>query len=129
MEAIRRGQASIRLVDAVKDRFTQVIAILGRECCEWPEAETNAAIQCLIKDNCRPDEVIIYMDGSVLRGERFGWGFSASSHYITLKEGSRATNLTTSSMCVEIKAITEALKWLCSTEEHQYSRVSKESYM
>ena len=127
VEAIRRGQAWIRLADAVKDRFTQVIATLGRECREWPEAQTNAAIQCLIEDNCRPDEVIIYTDGSVLRGERSGWGFSASRHYITLKEGSGATNLTTSSMCVEIKAITEALKWLCSTEEHQYATILTDS--
>ena len=127
VEAIRRGQAWIRLADAVKDRFTQVIATLGRECREWPEAQTNAAIQCLIEDNCRPDEVIIYTDGSVLRGERSGWGFSAARHYITLKEGSGATNLTTSSMCVEIKAITEALKWLCSTEEHQYATILTDS--
>ena len=32
VEAIRRGQAWIRLADAVKDRFTQVNATLGREC-------------------------------------------------------------------------------------------------
>ena len=70
---------------------------------------------------------IIYTDDSVLRGERSGWGFSASRHYITLKEGSGATNLTTSSMCVEIKAITEALKWLCSTEEHQYATILTDS--
>ena len=89
VEAIRRGQAWIRLADAVKDRFTQVIATFGREC---PEAETNAAIQCLVEDNCRP-EAIIYSDGSPLRCERSGWGFNASRHYIT-------------------KAIAEALKWL-----------------
>ena len=31
-EAIRRGQGWIRLADAVNDRFTLVIATLGREC-------------------------------------------------------------------------------------------------
>ena len=30
-------------------------------------------------------------------------------------------------MCVEIKAITEALKWLCSTEEHQYATILTDS--
>ena len=69
-------------------------------------AETYAVIQCLIEINCRPDEVIIYTDCSVLRGEMIQLGIS-SRHYITLKEGSGATNLTKCSICVEIKAITE----------------------
>ena len=30
-------------------------------------------------------------------------------------------------MCVEIKAITEALKWLCSTEDHQYATILMDS--
>ena len=81
----------------------------------------------LIEENCRADKIIIYIDGSVLRGERSGWAYSAARHYITLHEGSGATNLTTSSMCVEIKAITEALKWLCSTEDHQYATVLTDS--
>ena len=69
-------------------------------------ADTYAVIQCLIEINCRPDEVIIYTDCSVLRGEMIQLGIS-SRHYITLKEGSGATNLTKCSICVEIKAITE----------------------
>ena len=48
-------------------------------------------------------------DGSVWRDEISGRGYSASSHYTNINEGSGATSLTTSSMCVEIKAITEAL--------------------
>ena len=70
VEAVRRGHAWIRLADAVRGRFTQVVATMARECREWPGAETNAAIQCLIEDNYRLDEIIIYTDGSVLRGPR-----------------------------------------------------------
>ena len=83
IEAIRRGETWVRLADTVKDRYTQVIATLGRECREWPEGLTDAAIQSLIEENCRPDEIIIYTDGSVLRGERSGWAYSAARHYIT----------------------------------------------
>ena len=96
----------IRVGDNMRDNFTQVIATLGRECREWADGATNTAILSLIEENCRPDEVIIYTDGSVLRGEKSGWAYSAAQHYITLKEDSGATNLTTSSMSVEIKAIT-----------------------
>ena len=111
----------------MKVKYTKVIATLGRECREWPEGATDRQIQSLIEENCRPDETIIYTDGSVLRGEKSGWAFSASQHYITRKEGSGATTITTSSMTVEIKAITEALKWLCSTEDHQYATIVTDS--
>ena len=127
VEAIRRGQTWMRVGDNMRDNFTQVIATLGRECRDWADGVTNTAILSLIEDNCRPDEVIIYTDGSVLRGEKSGWAYSAAQHYITLKEDSGATNITTSSMSVEIKAITEALKWLCSTDEHQYATILTDS--
>ena len=127
VEAIRRGEAWVRVGDEMKVKYTKVIATLGRECREWPEGATDRQIQSLIEENCRPDETIIYTDGSVLRGEKSGWAFSASQHYITRKEGSGATTITTSSMTVEIKAITEALKWLCSTEDHQYATIVTDS--
>ena len=60
---------------------------------------------------------IVYADGSALRCKKFGWACSAPKHYVTQKEGSGATTITTSSMTVEIKVITEALKWFCSTLE------------
>ena len=114
VEAIRQGETWIRLSDEVKDSFTKVIDILGRECREWPEGATNAEIQSLIEENCREDEIIIFTDGSVQRGVKSGWAFTASRHGATQQEGSGAISITTSSMLMEIKAITEALKWLCS---------------
>ena len=59
IEAIRKGDTRVRQADTVKDRYTQVKATLGRECREWPEGLTNAAIQSLIEDNYMPDEIII----------------------------------------------------------------------
>ena len=83
----------MRVGDNMRDNFTQVIATLGRECRDWADGVTNTAILSLIEDNCRPDEVIIYTDGSVLRGEKSGWAYSAAQHYITLKTAVQLTSL------------------------------------
>ena len=72
VEAIRRGEAWVRVGDEMKVKYTKVIATLGRECREWPEGATDRQIQSLIEENCRPDETIIYTDGSALRGEKSG---------------------------------------------------------
>ena len=37
------------------------------------------------------------------------------------------SSLTTSSVCVEIKGMTEAQNWLCSTEDHQYATILTDS--
>ena len=113
VEAIRKGKTWIQMAEGVpRDRYTQVIATLGRECREWPEGATHAEIQALIEENCEEDEIIFYTDGSVQRGIKSGWGYTAAHRGATVKEASGATGLTTSSMCMEIKAISEALQWL-----------------
>lgn len=119
VEAIRKGRTWIRLDEEVRDRYTQVIATLGRECREWAEGATHAEIQTLIEENCREDEIIIFTDGSVQRGIKSGWGYTAARRGMTVREASGATGLTTSSMCMEIKAITEALKWLGDNQHNQ----------
>ena len=121
VEAIRKGETWVRVAEGARDRYTQVIATLGRECREWPEGATHAEIQALIEENCGEDEVIFYTDGSVQRGIRSGWGYTAAYRGTTVQEASGATGLTTSSMCMEIKAITEGLKWL---GESQHSKAT-----
>ena len=44
---IRRGREWVHVDDPQK-RFTTVVAELGRECREWREGRTNAAIEALI---------------------------------------------------------------------------------
>ena len=99
-------------------RFTTVVAELGRECREWREGRTNAAIEALIDDNRRDGDVVIFTDGSVKRGTKSGWAFSArdGDSLIRVMERSGATEVTTSSMYMEVVAITETFKWLTSTE-------------
>ena len=117
VEAIMRGEAWVAVADKSRASFTKVVATLGRECREWPEGATHSEIQALIEENCREDEMIVYTDGSVQRGTKSGWAFTASRQGVTKQESAGATGLTTSSMCMEVKAITEALKWLSSSKE------------
>ena len=69
--------------------------------------------------NSRVDDAIVFTDGSVKRGVRSGWGFTIRIEGQTVHEASGAINLTTSSMIMEIKAITEALIYL---QRHQKKR-------
>ena len=96
-----------------------MIATLGRECREWPEGATHAEIQALIEENCGDDEIVFFTDGSVQRGIKSGWGYTATYQGTTVQEASGATGLTTSSMCMEVKAITEGLKWLGDSQHNK----------
>ena len=54
----------------------------------------------------------MYTDGSVRRGVRSGWGYTASLNNQVVNEDSGYVDLTTSSMCMEVKAISEMLEWV-----------------
>ena len=36
VEAIRKGETWVQIAEGARDRYTQVIATLERECREWP---------------------------------------------------------------------------------------------
>ena len=57
-------------------------------------------------------------DGSVKRGEKSGCGYTVRVNDLVVAEVSGAVEITTSSMLIEIKAITEALRWL-RQEKHR----------
>ena len=94
-------------------RFTKVVSTLGRDCREWPEGATNAEIVTLVEEHSRPGVVVIFTDGSVKREVKSGWAYSARVDGRIVAEDSGAFTRTTSSMCMEVRAITEALQWLC----------------
>ena len=58
MEAIRKGETWVRVAEGARDRYTQVIATLIRECLEWPDGATRAEIKALIEKSCGEDEII-----------------------------------------------------------------------
>ena len=47
---------------------------LGTHCHEWPAGKANAEVQMFVEANRKPDDIVIYTDGSVTR-DRSGWGF------------------------------------------------------
>ena len=47
------------------------------------------------------------------------WGYTVRVNDLVLAEGSGAVEITTSSMLMEIKAITEALRWLRQEKHRQ----------
>ena len=59
-------------------RFTTVVSTLGRDCREWPAGATNAEILTLVEEYSEPGTVVVFTDGSVRRGVKSGWAYSAS---------------------------------------------------
>ena len=92
-----------------------VIITLGRECREWAAGRTEFEVQELIQSNTHQCDIIIYTDGSVVRNRRSGWGFIAKANGRVLKKESLAYETTTSSMRMEVEAVTAAFHWLEET--------------
>ena len=111
INSIRRGK-SWHFVDDYQENYSRVIATLGRECREWAPGETDEAVETLISENSQDGDAVVFTDGSVKRGEKSGWAFTVRCRGETVGEGSGAVEVTTSSMVMEIKAVTEALKYL-----------------
>ena len=111
VESIRRG-TSWQFIDDLEEKYTHVVANLGRECRDWAPGETDIAVEQLIRENSTESDSVVFTDGSVKRGEKSGWAYTVRVQGETVAEGSGAVEITTSSMLMEIKAISEALKCL-----------------
>jgi len=109
IDSIRRGAPWVYFED-YQERYTRVIATLGRECREWAEDKTNDAVEAIIAEHGGASDLVIFTDGSVKRGIKSGWGYTVRVDGEMINEASGASELTTSSMVMEIKAITEALQ-------------------
>ena len=91
---------------------------LGTHCREWPAGKTNAEVQMLVEANSKPHDLVIYTDGSVTR-DRSGWGFTVKQDGRTVHEDSGAHRVTTSSLTMEVEAVTHAIQWLASQRDAQ----------
>ena len=78
----------------------------------------DAEVKALICENTDDTDVVIYTDGSVICHHRCAWAFTARSKGRTVHEASGAFTATTSSLTMEVFAVTQALNWL---ESQAYS--------
>ena len=101
---VRRGSLLI-----VNDSFRQVIATLGRVCRELTKEVVSLEIELLIEENGPTNYLIVYTDGSVHMSD---WGYTVSLFGEIAREDSGYVQLTTSSMCMEVKAISEMFDWV-----------------
>ena len=93
VESVRKGEAWPQLqVDT--ERFTEVIATLGRQCREWAPGATHAEVETLIEENSLAGDLIVFTDGSVLRNKRSGRAYSARLNGSIIFENPSATDLT-----------------------------------
>ena len=89
---------------------------LGTHCREWPAGKTNGEVQMLVEANSKPHDIVIYTDGSVTR-DRSGWEFTVKQDGRTVHEDSGAHRVTTSSLTMEVEAVTHAIQWLASQRD------------
>ena len=108
---IRRGDDWLEVNDDMHQFTSTVIATMGRECREKAAVANNSEISAIIDENTRRGDPVIFTDGSVRRGVQSGWAFSARQDGSVVVEESGAIDMTTSSMTMEITAITKALEW------------------
>ena len=64
----------------------------------------------LFEANSKPRDIVIYIDGSIKR-DQSGWGFTVTQGGRTVHEDSGAHRATTSSLTMEVEAVTQAIQW------------------
>ena len=72
----------------------------------------------LFEANSKPHDIMIYTDGSVTR-DRSGLGFTVKQGGRTVHEDSGAHRVTTSSLTMEVEAVTHAIQWRASQRNAQ----------
>lgn len=69
-------------------------------------------MELLIEDVVHEGDAVVFTDGSVQRGVKSAWAFAVRVDGVFVEVRDGAMSLTTSSLVMEVKAITEALIWL-----------------
>ena len=91
---------------------------LGRRCRQWPAGKADLEVKLLIEKHSQPHDLRIYTDGSVTE-DKSGWGFSVQQGDCTIYEDSAAYAVTSTSLRMEMEAVTHALRWIASRRDNQ----------
>ena len=83
-----------------------------------PAGKTESEIKLLIQENSKPQDLIVYADGSVTK-DQSGWRFTVKQGATTIPEDSAAYTVTTSSLTMEVETVTHALRWIASRGDSQ----------
>ena len=78
------------------------------------KSQSRSTNVCLA--NSKPHDIVICTDGSVAR-DRSGWGFIVKQGGRTVHEDSGAHRVRTSSLTMEVEAVTHAIQWLTSQRD------------
>ena len=91
---------------------------LGKHSREWPGGKTESEIELLIQENSKPQDPVVYTDGSVTK-DQSAWGFSVKQGATTIHEDRAAYAVLTSSLTMEVEAVCHALRWIASRGDSQ----------
>ena len=91
---------------------------MGRECREFAERKNGRAVEAIINEQSREGEAVIFTNSSVQRGIKSGWAYIIRVNGVIVAEDSGVVEITKSSMLMEVKLITEALRYI---QTHQHS--------
>ena len=117
LEEVNNGE-EWQLLDKERLELTKVVRTMGRERREFAPSVNDAEIRQIIQENASPADPVIYTDGSVKAGSKSGWSFVVYNDDKIAHADSGATTRTTSSMRMEIEAITRAFKWVAGNLSH-----------
>ena len=77
------------------------------------QAKHNQRSIFSFKKTAKPQDIIVYTDGSDTK-DQSGWGFTVKQGVTTIHEDSAAYTVSTSSLTMEVDAVTHSLRWIAS---------------
>ena len=91
--------------------FYQVLLLenVGKHCRKWPGGKTESEVKFLIQENSKPQDLIVYTDGPVTT-DLSQWGFTVKQGATTIHKNNANYTVSTSSLTVEVEAVTQAWK-------------------
>ena len=84
---------------------------LEKHCGEWSAGKTESEIKLFIQENRKQQQFLVYTGGSATK-DQSEWGFTVKQGATTIHEDSSAAS--TSSLTMEVEAVTYALCWIAS---------------